>query len=86
VQWLSDWWNDIELWLAQLSFWLQFVLVMVVVGPLCVGVAWLIDRIVDKASARFGPSRSFEPPLALSEPEPEEQHSGTASTGAEHPS
>jgi hypothetical protein len=79
VQWLSDWWNDIELWLAQLSFWLQFVLVMVVVGPLCVGLAWLIDRIVDTLSARFGPSRLSEPPLELTEPEPGEQHSTTAS-------
>lgn len=76
MQWLSDWWNDIELWMAQQSFWLQFALVIVVVGPLCVGVAWLIDRIVDSLAARFGPSRRAEPPL---EHEPEDEHSGAAS-------
>jgi hypothetical protein len=77
VQWLSDWWNDIELWMAQQSFWLQFVLVIVVVGPLCVGVAWLIDRLVDKAAARFGPSRRGHKLDA--EPEPGDQQAGTAS-------
>jgi hypothetical protein len=84
VQWLSDWWNDIELWLAQQSFWLQFVLVMVLVGPLCVGLAWLIDRIVDSLSVRFGPARRtghrLDPePVPEPEPEPGDQPAGTAS-------
>lgn len=73
MQWLSDWWNDIELWMAQLPFWFQFALVMVVVGPLCVGAARLIDRIVDSLAARFGPSRRVEPPLAVEVIEPGEQ-------------
>ncbi|TDP96290.1 hypothetical protein [Labedaea rhizosphaerae] len=84
MQWLSDWWNDIELWMTQQSFWLQFALVIVVVGPLCVGVAWLIDRLVDKAAARFGPARRAGHKLqALPEPErrpePGDQPAGTAS-------
>lgn len=70
MQWLSDWWNDIELWLAQQSFWLQFALVIVIVGPMCVGLAWLIDRIVDRLAARFGPARRSRPPR---EPEPHEE-------------
>lgn len=43
-----------ELWLAQLWFPLQFLLLMAVVLPLCLGLAWLIDRAVDVVSARFG--------------------------------
>lgn len=82
MQWLSDWWNDIELWMAQQSFWLQFALVIVVVGPLCVGVAWLIDRLVDRAATRFGPARRSGHKLDP-EPEPElepgDQPAGTAS-------
>jgi hypothetical protein len=84
VQWLSDWWNGLELWMAQQSFWLQFVLVMVVVGPLCVGLAWLIDRIVDSLSTRFGPSRRAghhlaPEPAVAPQPEPDDQPAGTAS-------
>jgi len=50
-----------------------------VVGPLCVGVAWLIDRLVDKAAARFGPSRRGHKLDALPEAEPGDQPAGTAS-------
>lgn len=66
MQWLSDWWNDVELWVAQLPFWLQFALVMVILVPLCTGVAWAIDRIVDYVSATLGPARRNEPPLDVS--------------------
>ncbi len=58
---LSDWWNDVELWLIQLSFPLQFALVMAILLPLCVVLAWLIDRVVDYTSARFGTSRDEQP-------------------------
>ncbi|RLK55223.1 hypothetical protein [Actinokineospora cianjurensis] len=58
---LSDWWNDVELWLIQLSFPLQFALVMAILLPLCVVLAWFIDRVVDYASARFGSSRDEAP-------------------------
>ncbi|WP_018683155.1 hypothetical protein [Actinokineospora enzanensis] len=61
LQGLSDWWNDVELWLIQLSFPLQFALVMAILLPLCVVVAWLIDRVVDYASARVGKSRDETP-------------------------
>jgi hypothetical protein len=63
-QWLSDWWNAVELWLLGLSFPFQFALVMAVLLPLCLVIAWLIDRIVDNASAWFGPSDADEPPLS----------------------
>jgi hypothetical protein len=53
VDGLSAWWDAVELWVAQLWFPLQFAVVMAVVVPLCLGVAWVIDRAVDHASARL---------------------------------
>jgi hypothetical protein len=60
---LSDWWNGVELWMLGLPFPFQFALVIAVLVPLCLVVAWLIDRIVDHASAFFGPAKVPEPPL-----------------------
>jgi hypothetical protein len=60
---LGNWWNDVELWVLGLPFAFQFAVVMVVLMPVCVMVAWLIDRLVDYASARFGPSDEDEPPI-----------------------
>jgi hypothetical protein len=65
LQGLADWWNGVELWMAGLPFAFQFALVIAVLLPLCVIVAWLIDRIVDYASAWFGPSDEDEPPLGV---------------------
>lgn len=59
---LANWWDNAELWLAQLWFPLQFVLVIAVLGPLCLGVAWLIDRIVDRVAAWLHPSRDEDCP------------------------
>jgi hypothetical protein len=57
-RWLSDWWNAVELWILALPFPFQFALVMSVLVPVCLVVAWAIDRLVDRASAWFGPSDS----------------------------
>jgi hypothetical protein len=57
-RWLSDWWNAVELWILGLPFPFQFALVMVVLVPVCLVVAWAIDRLVDRASTWFGPSDS----------------------------
>jgi hypothetical protein len=54
---LADWWDGAELWLAQQWFPVQFVLVMAVLGPLCLGVAWLIDKLVGAVAALFGAAR-----------------------------
>nr|WP_083751918.1 hypothetical protein [Saccharothrix sp. ALI-22-I] len=51
----QQWWDGVELWLAQLAFPFQFALLMCVLLPLCLGVARLIDRVVDNASTRFNP-------------------------------
>ncbi|WP_324187118.1 hypothetical protein [Actinokineospora alba] len=67
---LSDWWNDVELWVIQLPFAAQFALVMAVLLPLCVVVAWAIDRVVDYASARFGTSRDERPLGSRANPDP----------------
>jgi hypothetical protein len=65
---LSDWWNGVELWVLGLAFPFQFALVIVVLAPLCLVVAWLIDRIVDHAAAWFGPSSAGEQPLGGVQP------------------
>lgn len=62
--WLAALWDGIELWLTQLSFPVQFALVMAVLLPTCLGVAWLIDRVVDLVSARLTRVRDAEPPVA----------------------
>jgi hypothetical protein len=61
---LSDWWNGVELWMLGLPFPFQFALVVVVLVPVCLVVARAIDRIVDHASALFGPAAAAEPPLS----------------------
>jgi hypothetical protein len=60
---MAEWWNGVELWVAGLAFPLQFALVVVFLGPLCVGVAWVIDRTVDNASTWFGPAPGNEEPI-----------------------
>ncbi|OLR95380.1 hypothetical protein [Actinokineospora bangkokensis] len=54
MQGISDWWNDVELWLSSAPFVLQFALVMAVLLPLCVVAAWLIDWVFDRTSPRSG--------------------------------
>jgi hypothetical protein len=58
---LADWWDTVELWLAQLWFPLQFALVVVVLAPVCLGIAWLIDRVVGRLSTGFGSGRDEDP-------------------------
>ncbi|HEX5401062.1 MAG TPA: hypothetical protein VFX16_02030 [Pseudonocardiaceae bacterium] len=48
--WLANWWDGVDLWLSQLAFPFQFAVVIAVLAPFCVGVAWLVDRVVDRAS------------------------------------
>jgi hypothetical protein len=60
---MVEWWNGVELWVTGLAFPLQFALVMVVLGPLFLVLAWAIDRVVDHASAWFGPAPGDEAPL-----------------------
>lgn len=51
---LAEWWDALELWLVQRWFPVQFVLVMVVLIPLCLALAWLLGRIVDRIGDMFG--------------------------------
>lgn len=46
-----SWWDGVELWLAGLSFTLQFIVTMVVVLPLCAGAAFVVDRVIDHVLA-----------------------------------
>lgn len=45
--WLANWWDGVDLWLSQLAFPFQFAIVIVVLAPVCLGVAVLVDRVVD---------------------------------------
>ncbi|ACU35178.1 hypothetical protein KCV87_14310 [Actinosynnema pretiosum subsp. pretiosum] len=60
---IARWWDGVELWLAQLPFFLQFPLVMAVLLPAALGVARFIDRVVDEASARLSGDPEAEPPV-----------------------
>ena len=51
--WLANWWDAAALWLSELAFPFQFALVIAVLAPLCLVVAWAIDRAVDLVGARF---------------------------------
>jgi hypothetical protein len=82
---LSDWWNGVELWVAGLAFPFQFALVMAVLAPVCMVVAYLIDRVVDHASALFGPSRTEDRPIRSSQPDPEQAPTGTDAEPVEVP-
>ena len=48
---VATWWDGVELWLTQLDFTVQVVLVVAVVGPLCWGAAAVIDTVVERAVA-----------------------------------
>jgi hypothetical protein len=50
MRWLADWWDGIELWITQLWFPFQVVLVIVVLLPLCWGAARVVDVAVDRVS------------------------------------
>jgi hypothetical protein len=60
VSWLSDWWNAVELWIAQQPFPAQFAVVIAVLLPVCAGGAWLIDRAVDFVGNKI--NRAPRPP------------------------
>lgn len=48
---VATWWDGVELWLTQLDFTVQVVLVVAVVGPACWGAAAVIDTIVERSVA-----------------------------------
>jgi hypothetical protein len=44
---IANRWDAVELWVTQLAFPFQVALAIIVVLPLCWGVAGLLDRVVD---------------------------------------
>jgi hypothetical protein len=61
---LANWWDSVELWITQSPFPLQVLLAIVVLLPLCAGVALLADRasdLLDALVARVGSVRSGRP-------------------------
>jgi hypothetical protein len=65
--WLANWWDGVDLWLSQLAFPFQFAIVIVVLAPVCFGVAVLVDRVVDLFGHRTADRRD-EPVGRESEP------------------
>ena len=55
---LADWWDSVELWMTQLAFPFQVVLAVVVVLPLCAGVAVLADLVTDALDTWWARRRS----------------------------
>ena len=58
---VANWWDSVELWITQLSFPFQVVLAIVVLLPLCAGVAVLCDLasdLVDGWIARLKTAKS----------------------------
>jgi hypothetical protein len=61
---LSDvlqWWDGVELWLAQLGFALQVALLMPVLLPACWCGARVLDRAASLVLARFGHRYAADP-------------------------
>jgi hypothetical protein len=54
---VANWWDAMELWITQLAFGFQVLLAMVIVVPLCCGVAVAADRLVDAVAARIADRR-----------------------------
>jgi hypothetical protein len=48
---VATWWDGVELWLTQLDFTLQVILVVGVLGPLCWGIAAVVDSLVERTVA-----------------------------------
>ena len=49
---LADWYDAMELWVTQLAFPLQVLLAVVVVLPLCLLAAMLLDRVSELLVSR----------------------------------
>ena len=62
--WLANWWDGVDLWLSQLAFPFQFAIVIAVLAPVCLGLTWLIERVVDLVSGRVTRSRAVQHPPA----------------------
>jgi hypothetical protein len=66
--WLANWWDGVDLWLSQLAFPFQFAVVIAVLAPVCVGVAWLVDHAVDLVSGQVTRDRPAKPAKTPDEP------------------
>ena len=78
--------DAVESWIAGQSYWVQVVVLLAVLGPLCYLLAGLIDRVVEAVLAWHG-RRDLEPAASVaaaavvgSDPAPEPV--GGASSGA----
>lgn len=61
---MAAWWDAVELWLTGLPFLAQLPLVLVVLVPVCLGAAVLLDRAADLVAGRLRWRRGPAPDAA----------------------
>ncbi|RCW40819.1 hypothetical protein DFQ14_110148 [Halopolyspora algeriensis] len=83
MEWLIAWWDGLELWLVQLPYPLLVTLMLVVLLPLCWGVARVLDRGIDEVSARVTRVRGAQPPPGRQDP-PGERRDPHETTARDH--
>jgi uncharacterized membrane protein len=44
---IASWWDEFELWIVGLPFIPQFILVLAILIPVALGIAWTFDRLLD---------------------------------------
>lgn len=64
---VASWWDDFELWLAGLSFVPQAVLVLAVLIPAAVAIAWFLDRAIAVVFALAGRGETAPTPAPTTE-------------------
>lgn len=60
---MLEWWDGVELWLVQLPYPFAVTVVLVVLLPVCWGLARLVDRGIDELAAKLTRVRDAEPPV-----------------------
>jgi len=63
--------DAVESWIAGQSYWVQVVVLLAVLGPLCYLLAGLIDRVVEAVLA-WHSRRDLQPATAAAVPSPSE--------------
>ncbi len=58
MAWLLDWWDAIELWLVQLPYPVQIVLIVGVLLPLCWAATRVVDRVADLVEGQWARMRT----------------------------
>ncbi|QLY30136.1 hypothetical protein [Nocardia huaxiensis] len=58
MQRIAGWWDGVELWVAGLPFIPQFAVVLAAMVPVCLGLAYVLDRVLRVALHLLGRDRA----------------------------